>query len=240
MAVKGVKKDEDSAKKVTAPKAGPVAEQPANEDKAAKPKTTKAKAAAKPKTETKAEVKTEAKAEVKDEAKAKAPAKAKNETTKKADEKPKTEKKATAKKPAAKKTETAKKPAAKKAPAEKPAAKKKAAEPAVPAVPAEPAMKVLFAASEAQPFIASGGLADVAGALPKALAESGVDCRVVMPLYGDMKPEMREKLEYITCFDVTLGWRRQYCGVFKATVGKVTYYFIDNEYYFKRTGIYGF
>ena len=101
-------------------------------------------------------------------------------------------------------------------------------------------MKILYAASEALPFIASGGLADVAGSLPAALQKEGVECRVVLPLYSGIKPELREKLEYVTHFNVPLSWRNQYCGLFKADVDGVTYYLLDNEYYFKRDGIYGF
>ena len=101
-------------------------------------------------------------------------------------------------------------------------------------------MKILFAASEAVPFMASGGLADVAGALPKALCAAGHDCRVVMPLYGDIAPSLREGLVRVAEFQVPLAWRSQYCGVWKGQVGPVTYYLIDNEYYFKRPGLYGF
>lgn len=103
-------------------------------------------------------------------------------------------------------------------------------------------MKILYAASEAQPFVSSGGLADVAGSLPKALAEAGNSCSVVIPYYkNSIKPELQEKLEYITNFNVPVGWRSQYCGIFKADVDGVTYYLIDNEYYFKRDfGIYGY
>ena len=73
-------------------------------------------------------------------------------------------------------------------------------------------MNVLFCASEAAPFAASGGLGDVAGSLPRAIRNRKVACRVVMPLYGDMKQEYREKLTYITNFTVPVGWRNQYCG----------------------------
>ncbi len=99
---------------------------------------------------------------------------------------------------------------------------------------------VLLCASEAQPYIASGGLADVAGALPKALHALGVDCRVILPLYGGIKPELRKTLTFVASFDVELGWRKQYCGIFKAEYNNVTYYFVDNEYYFKRDGLYGY
>ncbi len=103
-----------------------------------------------------------------------------------------------------------------------------------------PRLKVLLCASEAQPYIASGGLADVAGALPAALLANGVDCRVVVPLYGTMKKELRETLQFVTSFEVSLAWRKQYCGVFTAKQGGVTYYFLDNEYYFKRDTLYGY
>ena len=99
-------------------------------------------------------------------------------------------------------------------------------------------MNVLFCTSEANPFAASGGLGDVAGSLPKALVKSGVDCRVVMPLYGDLK--FRDELEYVTNFSVPVGWRSQYCGLFTCKKDGVTFYFLDNEYYFKRGGLYGF
>lgn len=100
-------------------------------------------------------------------------------------------------------------------------------------------MNILYAASEALPYIASGGLADVAGSLPRALNEAGHDCRVVLPLYSSIKQELREGLEYITNFYVPVAWRNQYCGVFKGVMNGVTYYLLDNEYYFKRNGIYG-
>ncbi|MCI6640675.1 MAG: glycogen synthase GlgA [Pygmaiobacter massiliensis] len=101
-------------------------------------------------------------------------------------------------------------------------------------------MKILYCASEALPFAMSGGLGDVAGSLPKALVRRGIDCRVVLPLYGTIKPELREKMELVTSFTVQLGWRNQYCGVFTCQADGVTYYLLDNEYYFKRSGLYGF
>lgn len=101
--------------------------------------------------------------------------------------------------------------------------------------------KILFVASEARPFIATGGLADVIGSLPQALAKDAkYDIRVVLPLYSDIKPEQRRKLSYLGNIYVPLGWRNQYCGVFTCEENGVTYYFIDNEYYFKRPGCYGY
>lgn len=101
-------------------------------------------------------------------------------------------------------------------------------------------MKILFAASEAYPFFASGGLGDVAGSLPTAIKRRREDIRVILPLYSDIKPEWKKKLAYVTNFMVPLGWRNQYCGLFELKNQGVTYYFLDNEYYFKRTGLYGY
>ena len=101
--------------------------------------------------------------------------------------------------------------------------------------------KILFVASEARPFIATGGLADVIGSLPQALAsDPKYDIRVVLPLYSDIKIEYRRKFSFLGNLYVPLGWRNQYCGVFTYEQDGVTYYFIDNEYYFKRPGCYGY
>ncbi len=100
-------------------------------------------------------------------------------------------------------------------------------------------MKILFATSEALPFAMSGGLADVSGALPKALRRRLVGCRVVMPLYSTIKPELREKMTFVGSITVPVSWRRQYCGIFEAHMDGVIYYLLDNEYYFKRDMLYG-
>lgn len=101
-------------------------------------------------------------------------------------------------------------------------------------------MRVLFVASEANPFIKSGGLGDVAGALPKALAQKGADVRVIIPKYKDINWEVKEKLRFIKSFNVSVGWRERYCGVWECLYNGVTYYVLDNEQYFYRDGIYGF
>lgn len=101
-------------------------------------------------------------------------------------------------------------------------------------------MNILFAASEANPFVASGGLADVAGSLPAAITQKGHDCRIVIPLYKSIKPQFRASMTFLTHITVDVSWRKQYCGIFTAICNGVTYYFIDNEYYFGRDGIYGF
>ncbi len=100
-------------------------------------------------------------------------------------------------------------------------------------------LKVLLVASECVPFSKTGGLADVVGALPKELHRQGVDARVITPLYRSIPDQWRSKLEHMLFFYVNLGWRRQYVGIERLELDGVTYYFIDNEYYFGRSYIYG-
>lgn len=101
-------------------------------------------------------------------------------------------------------------------------------------------MKVLFVASEVQPFVKTGGLADVAYALPKALQAQGVDVRIIMPKYGDISVNYTSKLTQLASFGVSVGWRNQYCGLQYLNYEGLPVYFVDNEYYFKRSGCYGF
>ena len=100
--------------------------------------------------------------------------------------------------------------------------------------------KVLVAAGECSPFIATGGLGEVIGSLPKSIAKvSDFDVRVFLPLYSDIPAEFRKKMSFLGALKVQLSWRSQYAGVFLIEENNVKYYFIDNEYYFKRSGIYG-
>ncbi|MCR5815831.1 MAG: glycogen synthase [Ruminococcus sp.] len=101
-------------------------------------------------------------------------------------------------------------------------------------------MNILYTASEALPYAASGGLADVAGSLPAAINAEGHDCRVVIPYYSQIRQELKDELQYLTNFTVPVAWRNQYCGVFVGVYNGVTYYLLDNEYYFARNGLYGF
>ncbi len=101
-------------------------------------------------------------------------------------------------------------------------------------------MNVLMVGSECSPFIKTGGLADVLGSLPQALKEEGQDVRVVLPKYEEMKGEWKEQLTLLQTMDVQLGWRNQYAGVEYIEYDGVTFYFIDNEYYFKRSNLYGY
>ena len=101
-------------------------------------------------------------------------------------------------------------------------------------------MKILFAASEASPFVKTGGLADVAGSLPNALSKAGEDVCVILPLYSAIDTKWRNQMSFCFYTFINLSWRREYCGVFRLDYDSVTYYFLDNENYFKRDGIYGF
>ena len=101
--------------------------------------------------------------------------------------------------------------------------------------------KILFVGAEAMPFAATGGLGDVMGSLPAALAATGeAEVSVVLPLYAAVKDEWRAQMKEEAIFTVALAWRQQYCGVYSLTKDGVKYYFIDNEYYFKRPALYGF
>ena len=101
-------------------------------------------------------------------------------------------------------------------------------------------MKILYAASEAVPFCKTGGLADVAGSLPAALAAQGADVAVVLPLYQKVKEKFSDQLHF-ECYDyVDLAWRHSYCGLFSMERDGVTWYFLDNEQYFRRPELYGY
>ena len=100
-------------------------------------------------------------------------------------------------------------------------------------------MKILFTASECVPFCKTGGLADVVGALSVTLAKKENDVRVMLPLYQAIPQEYTAQMRHVLDFEVELGWRRQYCGVEALERDGVTFYFIDNKYYFGRSYIYG-
>ena len=101
-------------------------------------------------------------------------------------------------------------------------------------------MKVLFVASEAAPFIKTGGLADVMGALPKALQTLGVEPALVIPNYEGVGEAYKNAMETVYEGSMDLSWRNQYLGVKKLVQDGIPVYFIDNEYYFKRDKLYGY
>ncbi|AFM00968.1 MULTISPECIES: glycogen synthase GlgA [Desulfitobacterium] len=100
-------------------------------------------------------------------------------------------------------------------------------------------MKVLFAITEANPFMKTGGLGEVGGYLPLALQEQGVEIRVILPKYSSIPQAYRQGMKPIKEFKVSLAWRNQYCGLEELVYEGIHYYFIDNEYYFLRSKCYG-
>ncbi|MBQ2058183.1 MAG: glycogen/starch synthase, partial [Firmicutes bacterium] len=100
-------------------------------------------------------------------------------------------------------------------------------------------INVLFAAFEAVPFFKSGGLGDVAGTLPGYINSSLYDVRVILPKLRNIPQKFVDKMEYICNYQVELSWRKQYCGLFRLKYKGVTYYFLDNEFYFHRDRAYG-
>ena len=101
-------------------------------------------------------------------------------------------------------------------------------------------MRVLYVAAEAVPFAKTGGLADVAGSLPKELVKQGVDIRVVMPKFGKIAAEYIDQMEHLYDGTLPVAWRDKFVGLDRLVKDGVTYYFIDNEEYFYREGFYGY
>ena len=94
--------------------------------------------------------------------------------------------------------------------------------------------KILFAASECVPFIKTGGLADVCGALPKEFDKEEWDIRVVLPNYSCIPEKWRNQFEYVTHFYMNCGSyiQNKYVGILRYKMDGITYYFIDNQEYF--------
>ena len=100
-------------------------------------------------------------------------------------------------------------------------------------------MRLLYVTGEAYPFCKTGGLADVAGSLPPALSRDGVETAVILPLYDKIGEQWRQQMTFRRYIYVDLGWRHEYCGLFSLEYRGVTWYFVDNEKYFRRGRLYG-
>jgi len=129
-----------------------------------------------------------------------------------------------------------------KQPAKKPKVTGNAAAPKAARSRKAPPKKILFAVSEVAPFVATGGMGQVAGVLPTALkhVSKGMDVRVVAPLYQQVRGRFGSGLKFMGSMRVPLAWRNQHCGVFMVEQKGVIYYFLDNEYYFDRENCYGY
>lgn len=101
--------------------------------------------------------------------------------------------------------------------------------------------KILFITSECTNFAYTGGLAEVAGSLPKAICQSNKSfkVKVVMPLYKKILDTYGEKLKFVGEGKMSLAWRDLYVGVFTYKLDGIDYYFVDNKYYFNRDALYG-
>ena len=100
---------------------------------------------------------------------------------------------------------------------------------------------ILFVASECSPFVKTGGLADVVGALPQALNKNEqTEVRVILPLYRDIIDKWQDKLDWIASVCVSVGWRNQEANLYQLTHQGTHYYFIGNDYYFARGDVYGY
>ena len=109
-------------------------------------------------------------------------------------------------------------------------------------MPKKKKIKILHAVSEVVPFLATGGMGQVAGALSSTLAENddSLDVRVVAPLYAKFRDKYEPQMKFLGAAEVKLAWRVQYCGVFELSHEGVTYYFVDNKHYFDRENAYGY
>lgn len=109
-------------------------------------------------------------------------------------------------------------------------------------MPRKKKMKILNAVSEVVPFVATGGMGQVAGALVEALAQTdkSLDMRVITPLYAGFRSKYEHEMKFLGATEIQLAWRKQYCGIYELKEGGVTYYFVDNRHYFDREKAYGY
>lgn len=92
--------------------------------------------------------------------------------------------------------------------------------------------KILFAASEANPLIKTGGLADVVGALPKYINPKEFEVRIIMPKYECIEKSYKRKMKKVLCFYEKMPREEEYVGIYKMKQDGILYYFIENSYYF--------
>ena len=94
-------------------------------------------------------------------------------------------------------------------------------------------------ASESNPFVKTGGLADVVYALSKEMADTGEEVAVIIPLYNQARKKT-SNLEKVANVTVYLSWRMETCNIFHEKKDGIDFYFIENQHYFERDNIYGY
>ncbi|MGI6153545.1 MAG: glycogen synthase [Christensenellaceae bacterium] len=92
--------------------------------------------------------------------------------------------------------------------------------------------KVLMVGAECAPFAKAGGLADVMGALPKALQQNGIEVRVLMPMHQMMKKKYSDKAEILLTMCVNLGGNNQCLRLKKMVIDDIVYYLVDNKFHY--------
>jgi starch synthase len=98
---------------------------------------------------------------------------------------------------------------------------------------------ILFVASEAVPFVKTGGLADVVGSLPRCFDKAYFDVRVIVPKYMCIPEDWRGRMTYLDHFYMDYLGQSRYVGIMQCVYEGITYYFIDNESYFWGNRPYG-
>ena len=101
-------------------------------------------------------------------------------------------------------------------------------------------MKILYVSSEVVPFAKTGGLADVAGALPKAIGALGHDIRIIMPKYGMIDEKKYDLKKIYSKISIPVGDHFEFASVYETKLpgSNITVYFVSNDKYFKRKGLY--
>jgi len=100
-------------------------------------------------------------------------------------------------------------------------------------------MKILFCSGEAYPFSKSGGLADVAAALPKALKKLGHEVTIITPFYQQIKSRLHE-MTHLGDRMIKMGSYEKKASYYKLTYDDVPYVFVDNDDFYNRKRYYGY
>lgn len=100
-------------------------------------------------------------------------------------------------------------------------------------------MRIAMIVSESNPYVKTGGLADVVYALSKEMTNTGENVFVLIPLYNQVRSKLQGASK-IAEFNVSMGWRREGANVYLENREGISYLFIENRHYFERDNIYGY